>query len=234
MTVSSLSTTEPGPRHLPADRFHSKVRLGALGLWLVILGLLYGLGYVLWQAFIDPSATGAWLPLLLGTLLLSHPLARVAERQLVRIWPSGRAVSLEAGTLIMREKSEVRPFYLNGSAVNYWRWYFKVTNRRSGRVSNGDLVCALRLVQGEREAILYAFIPKKQADSFLDRYTFYELKPLSETTKGKMTLGGHDAVYRTAEKTRWELGAELDPVDFDAALAHLAAHLLNFKTNSSS
>lgn len=234
MAISSLTTTEPGPRHLPADRFHSKVRVGALGLWLVIVGLLYGLGYVIWQTFIDPSATGAWLPVLLGAVLLSQPLARAAERQLVRVWPSGRAVSLDAGTLIMREKSNSHPFDLNGGAVNYWRWYFKVTNRRSGRVSNGDLVCALRLVQGEREANLYAFIPKKQADSFLARYTFYELKPLSETIKGKMTLGGHDAVYRTAEKSRWELGAELDPVDFDAALAHLAAHLPNFKTNSSS
>lgn len=234
MTYPSLTTTEPGPRHLPADRFHSKVRLGALGLWLVIVGLLYGLGYVIWQVFIDPSATGAWFPLLLGALLLSQPLARVAEQQLMRIWPSGRAVSLDAGTLIMREKSGLQPFDLNGGAVNYWRWYFKVVNRRSGRVSNGDLVCALRLVQGEREANLYAFIPKKQADSFLTRYSFYELKPLSETTKGKMILGGHDAVYRAAERTRWELGAELDPLDFEATLAHLAMHLPNFKTNASS
>jgi hypothetical protein len=189
---------------------------------------------MLWQTFLDPQATGAWLPLLLGALLLSQPLARAAERQLVRIWPSGRAIALDSGTLILREKSAAYQFDLNGGAVNYWRWYFKVTNRRSGRVSNGDLVCALRLVQGEREANLYAFIPKKQADSFLARYTFYELKPLSETTKGKMTLGGHDAVYRAAEKSRWELGAELEPLDFDAVLNHLAAHLPNFKTNSSS
>lgn len=234
MASSSLTTTEPGPRSLPADRFHSKVRLGALGLWLVIVGVLYGTGYLLWQAFIDPRAVGAWLPLLLGALLISQPLARIAERQLIRIWPSGRWVGLDTGTFSLREKSETVHFDLNGGTVNYWRWYFKVSNRRTGRVSNGDLVCALRLVQGEREANLYAFIPKKQADSFLARYTFYELKPLSETTKGKMTLGGQDAVYRAAEKSRWELGAELEPLDFDAALAHLAAHLPNFKTNSSS
>jgi hypothetical protein len=234
MALSPLTTTEPGPRHLPADRFHPKVRLGALSLWLVIVGLLYIVGDVIWRVFIDPNATGAWLPLLLGALILSQPLARVSERQLMRVLPSGRSISLDSGTLTMREKSVSDQFDLNGGAVNYWRWYFKVINRRSGRVSNGDLVCALRLVQGEREANLYAFIPKKQAESFLARYTFYELKPLSETTKGKMTLGGHDAVYRAAEKARWELGAELDPLDFDATLAHLAAHLPNFKVNSSS
>src|SRR5262245_15862708 len=98
MALSPLTTTEPGPRHLPADRFHSKVRLGALGLWLIIVIVLYGVGELIWRTFIDPSATGAWLPLLLGALLLSHPLARAAERQLMRVWPSGRSVGLDTGT----------------------------------------------------------------------------------------------------------------------------------------
>lgn len=235
MAISSITTTtEPGPRRLPADPFHAKVRLSALGLWFVIVGLLYWVGHVIWQEVFDPNATGAWLPLLLGAMLLSQPLARVAERQLVRVWPSGRAVILDSGTLTLQEKSGSQRFDLNGGAVNYWRWYFKVANRRSGRVSNGDVVCALRLVQGEQEATLYAFIAKKQAEAFVARYTCYELKPLSATTKGKTTLGGHDAIYRAAEKARWESGAELDPVDFDAALTHIAAHLPNFTTNSSS
>ncbi len=234
MTTSSLTSTEPSPRLLPADPFHSKVRLGALGLWLVIVILVYGLGYMIFQLMLGQDIGGLWFPLLAGALLLSQPLARLVEPQLVRLLPSGRAVSLESGALIMREKSGRALFDLRGGAVNYWRWYFKVINRRSGRVSNGDLVCAIRLVQGDREASLYAFISKKQAESFLARYAFYELKPLSETTKGKMPLGGPDALYRAAEKTRWDVGAELAPSDFDTALTHLAAHLPNFKTSSSS
>jgi hypothetical protein len=234
MAISSITSTEPGPRHLPADRFHSGVRFAALGLWLVIVLLLYGAGYAVLQNLLGVDAAGTWLFLLIGALLLSQPLARVAERQLVRLWPSGRAVSLESGALVMREKPGPIQFDFKGGAINYWRWYFRVSNRRAGRVSNGDLVCGLRLVQGEREASLYAIVPKKHAESFLTRYAFYELKPLSETATGKMPLGGHDAIYRAAEKNRWDAGAELDPSDFDAALAHLAAHLPNFKANSSS
>lgn len=235
MALSSLTTSsEPGPRRLLADPFHAKVRFGALVVWFVCVGLLFWLGDALWRLWLDPNANGAWLPLLLGALLLSQPLARAAERQLMRLWPSGRAVSLDRDALTLHEKSGAQAFELTGRAVNYWRWYFKVINRRSGRVSNGDLVCALRLVQGEQEATLYTFIPKKQAEAFLARYTCYELKPLSATTKGKITLGGHDALYRAAEKNRWESGAELTPEDFDATLTHLAAHLPNFQTNSSS
>ena len=43
--------------------------------------------------------------------------------------------------------------------------------------------------------------------------------------QGKLALGGRDAMYLTAENTRWQSGAELDPADFQALLGHLTAPL---------
>ena len=228
--MTPMLASDPA-RELPADPYHSGVRFGALVLWLfIVLALYAALAYL--AGLIFPDLGAGWLIIIAVVLLVSQPVARWSEKQLIQRWPSGRAVRLPSRALLMKEKTGDTRFELDGARVNYWRWHFVVKNRRGGgRVANGDCVCALRLVQGENAASLYAFVPKKEAESLLGRYVFYEVQ---RAAKNQPALGGRDAVYLAAEQARWESGAELSPADFAAVLDHLAAHVPEFKSAPSS
>jgi hypothetical protein len=256
MTIPSLASTSLTSRNLPADRYHIGVRLGSIGLWVVILVALYAVVAYVLRLVLGETFGGIYLILLEGrhvrqrhevlgetfggiylipiivALFLSQPVSRWAEGLLMQRWPSGRAVRLEDGALTLVEKSGPVRFDLSSGKANFWRWHFVVKNRRSGRVSNGDQVCALRLVQGEAVVSLYAFVNKKNVEALFARYPFFELQ--RATDPEKRPLGGREAVFFAAEQTRWESGAELDPADFEALLNHLAAYLPEFKSNTSS
>jgi hypothetical protein len=171
-----------------------------------ILGQVAGIGTVL---------------LVVAAVVLAQPLAWLGERQLVNRWPSGRTASLQPGQLVWRENDRAITFDLR-QTLNYWRWRFVVRRRRGGRVPTGHHCCAIRLAQGDDVASWYAFIAPAAAEALAARYAFYELRAPSD--KDKPALGGRDAQFLSAENERWESGAELDPADFEALLAHLAAH----------
>jgi hypothetical protein len=232
MTIPSLASTSLTSRNLPADRYHIGVRLGSIGLWVVILVALYAVFAYVLRLVLGETFGGIYLIPIIVALFLSQPVSRWAEGLLMQRWPSGRAVRLEDGALTLVEKSGPVRFDLSSGKANFWRWHFVVKNRRSGRVSNGDQVCALRLVQGEAVVSLYAFVNKKNVEALFARYPFFELQ--RATDPEKRPLGGREAVFFAAEQTRWESGAELDPADFEALLNHLAAYLPEFKSNTSS
>jgi hypothetical protein len=214
----------PGPvKPLPADRYHSGVRLATLGLWIVAVVVVYVVLRLVAQAVAGQVAGLGTLLLLVLAVALAQPLAWLAERQLVARWPSGRAVVLEPGQVIWRDKGQTATFELRlGERWNYWRWRFVVRRRRGGRVPSGHHCCALRLIQAEQVASWYAFLAPGPAEALAARYPFYELRAPSD--KDKPALGGRDAQFLSAENHRWETGAELDPADFEALLEHLAAH----------
>ncbi|MGH2521117.1 MAG: hypothetical protein ACRDH2_01325 [Anaerolineales bacterium] len=220
---------------LPADRFHPGVRLGALLVWFAAFGLVYFLSREILILFLG-QVSGIGVLILLGlALFVSQPLARWGEHQLVKLWPSGRAVELEPGRLTLREKSGLVHLDVSPAIkVNYWRWRFEVRGRRGGHVPNGHHCFAIRLVQGEKVIGLYSFLSPQQAQTVLARYPFYELHRPSEKGAPRLPLGGRDAVYLAAENARWESGAELDPADFEALLDHLNAHLPEFASGTSS
>ena len=217
---------------LRADPLHPGVRVATLVAWFVIIFLIYLAGYYLVRALWGAEAAGYVWVLVVAAMFFSQPLARFTEHTLIQRWPSGRAVRLAPGALVMQEKHSSHAFDLTHGHFNYWRWYFVVKNRRSGRITNGDYCMAVRFVQGEEAATLYTFVPKKQAAEFVARYACYELQRSADPRKA--ALSGRDAIYLAAEQARWETGAELSVADFEALLAHLAAHLPTFKTTPSS
>jgi hypothetical protein len=219
---------QPAPsfgRTLPADRFHTGVRVGAMALWFLTIVVVYGGLHLIVQAIWGP-VTGIGVLLLIGlAVIAAQPLAYLAEKQLVRRWPSGRAMQLESGALVWREPSTTTRIDLR-QTVNFWRWRFVIKRRRGGRVPTGHHCFALRLVQGDSEVTVYTFLAPAAAEALTAQCAFYELRRPSE--QGKLALGGRDALYIAAENTRWQSGAELEPADFQALLDHLAAHLPEF------
>lgn len=217
------------PRHLPADRFHAGVRLGVLASWLVSVILVFVLLRTLVTALLGPVVGVGLLVLIIVAVACAQPLTWLAERALMRRWPSGRAARLAPGRLSWQDKSRVSEFDL-GQKVNYWRWQFEVKQRRSGRVPTGHRCLAIRLVQGETELSLYGFMPPAQAQGITQHYPFYELRRASDTSK--TALGGRDALFLAAEHARWETGAELEAGDFQALMVHLGAHIEGFNTSA--
>lgn len=213
-------------RTLPADRFHTRVRVASMGLWFATIVVVYVVLSLLVPLVLGP-VTGIGTLLLIGlAVIVAQPLAYWGERQLMRRWPSGRAMQLEAGALVWREPGAGAVRLDLRQAVNFWRWRFVIKRRRGGRVPSGHHCLALRLVQGDSVVTVYTFLPPAAAEVLTATTTFYELRRPSE--QGKLALGGRDAMYLTAENTRWQSGAELEPADFQALIDHLTAHLPEF------
>src|SRR5712692_5293506 len=120
-------------RLLPADRFHAGVRVATLVLWLAAIVAAYVvLGLIANQIFGSLPGLGVLL-LFLAAVVVAQPMAWLGERQLLARWPSGRAVQLEPGALVWRDRPATCRLDLS-QKVNYWRWRFAVRRRRSGRV----------------------------------------------------------------------------------------------------
>jgi hypothetical protein len=212
-------------RELPADRFHGGVRLGTLLAWFAAMILAYlVLRWLAGWLLGGVEGLGSLLVIVLA-VVLAQPLALLAEKLLVARWPSGRALRLEPSALVWRDRSQPLTLEL-GQTLNYWRWRFVIKRRRGGRVPTGHHLFALRLVQGESELNLYTFLPPAAAEALAARYSFYDLRRPSDTERSP--LGGREAVFLSAENSRWETGAELQPADFEALLAHLAGRLDEF------
>jgi hypothetical protein len=210
---------------LNADPFHPGVRFGALGLWLLLVVLIF-LGVRLAVTALFGPPQGVWVFVLaLASIFASQPLAYLGEKKLVTLWPSGRAVQLESGAVTLREKlGPVRITLPPQGKVNFWRWQFQVRGRAGGRVPSGHHCCAVRLMQGEASLAAYAFLSPQQSEALAARYPFFLLRSPSR----QQPLSGRDTVYLAAERARWEGGAELTPADFDTLLAHLAARVPEF------
>lgn len=245
MTASGPSAN---PRQLLLDRFHTGVRLASLLFWVLATGSIYLAGITLWQALFGTEQGWFWMPWIILTLLLSQPVGRWGEQQLMRLWPSGRTLGLEGARLTLAEKRGAQVFDLNRK-LNYWRWHFIIRERRAGRVPNGHYCCALRLMQDDgvaasANASLYAFLPPERARALLEQFPSYELRPSAPARlpvlpqaapipSGGGHLAGRDPAFLTAEKLRWENGAELEPDDFEVLLQHLQRYLPEFRAVSS-
>lgn len=218
-------------RQLPADRFHTGVRVATLALWLLAMVVAYMvLAFIVHQIF-GPLSGLLVLLVAVAAVILAQPLAWLAERQLLERWPSGRAAELEPDAVVWRDRGPASRLDLS-QKVNYWRWRFAVKRRRSGRVPANYHCFAIRLLQGDTVVSLYAFLPPAVADAFAARYPFYELRRPNDP--GKTALGGRDSIFLAAEHARWDQGAELDPADFEALISHLAAHLPEFDRSAQS
>jgi hypothetical protein len=203
--------------------------MAVLGAWLVSVIVLFFVLRAIVNALLGPVQGVGVLVLIVVAVAVAQPLTFLAERLAMQRLPSGRAAHLERGRLRWNDKGRSVDLDLN-QIVNYWRWKFEVRQRRSGRVPTGHQCLAIRLVQTDSEISLYAFLPPEKASAITRTYPFYELRRAND--KAGKALGGRDAIFLAAEHARWESGAELDAADFQALLAHLDAHLPDFRASS--
>ena len=227
MTESSASLG----RLLPADRYHAGVRVTALVVWFLAIVVAYVVVGLIVRVVLGPASGVGVLIIVVVAIVVAQPLAWLAEKQLLARWPSGRAAELDPGQLTWRDRGQISRLDLR-QKVNYWRWRFSVRRRHGGRVPSNYHCFAIRLVQGDDVVSLYSFLSPAAVEALTVRFVFYELRRPNEDTK--LTLGGRDAMFLAAEHSRWETGAELDPADFEALIAHLAANVPGFDQSAQS
>src|SRR5690242_9542875 len=127
--MTPTTTTPALGRTLPADRFHTGVRVVSMVLWFVSIILVYVLLQLLAAAVgVSTAGVGVLIVIVLA-VVVAQPLAFLAERQLMRRWPSGRAMELEPSALVWRDKGQTIRLNLR-ETVNYWRWRFVIKRRR--------------------------------------------------------------------------------------------------------
>ena len=231
LVVAATETTASLGRLLRADRYHAGVRLAALAVWFAAIVVAYVVLGLVIAAVLGPASGVGALLIVVAAIVVAQPLAWLAEKQLLLRWPSGRAAELEPGRLTWRDRGQIARLDLR-QKVNYWRWHFSVRRRHGGRIPSNYHCFAIRLVQGDAVISLYSFLSPAAGDSLTARYPFYELRRPNEVARP--SLGGRDAMFLAAEHSRWETGAELEPADFEALIAHLAANVPDFDRSAQS
>lgn len=209
------------------DRFHTGVRVAALVLWLATIGVLFLVGRWIGTLLFGTVTGFGVLVLAVLAFVAAQPVSFLAERQLVKVWPSGRTVTIDGAAITLRQKSGsvrvdlVRP-------ASFRRWRFEVRTQRGGHVPNGHHCLALRLAQDEQAMTLYAFVPPAQLKDFSALYPFYELRRTNDIGLPPTPLAGREQAYLDAENDRWIFGAELDAADLVSLLSLLADRLPDF------
>jgi len=159
---------------------------------------------------------------LLGALLIGA----IADRLLKRFWPSGRTLTLEDGTLRLRNvrgtPSEV--VVTLDRRVNVTSWQFTV-RRSSPRAQRGWHMLAYQLLQDDSQIVVYSFMTPKAFAALPDADRFVELKSEPAPRPGRQNANVQSLRTNSEQKRiaavdaiRLEIGAELRPADFGVVL----------------
>lgn len=213
---------------LRADRYHSGVRFTALGLWLAAIAALFFLGRWLGGLLLVGGVTGfGVLVLMAAAFVAAQPVAYLAERQLIKFWPSGRAVQLDGRLLRLHQPGADKLIRLD-QPLAFRRWRFEVRTRRGGHVPKGHHCLALRLAQDDQVVALYAFCSPAVMQDLAARFAFYQVRGAKETGAPAGDTAGRDPAYLEAENDRWVFGAELEAGDFERLLTAVAPGVTGF------
>ncbi len=206
------------------------------GIRLVVLVILVGgsvLGFVAVSNLVETLTVGPGEICLTvpGGLALGVTMAWVAERVLRVVWPSGRWIEVFPDRVTLHERSGEPVSIYTDKWVNVLSWHFVIRQRRVS-VPRGWCCVALRMLQDENLIAPYAFVKPSVAESIPQWHAFEELISRKHAPKRgrehELKLISEQGHLRTAEKDRWNNGAEMQPADFIALVAELDARLASW------
>lgn len=225
-----VSITEVGdsPVQMPIDSEHIGIR--TLMPLLAIAGLVGGfvLGSII-APMIDEALSGLCVSLFMAVIGLLV-VTQLGERLIKSHWTSGREVEVDRSQLALVDKRRRDAPQLTlrwHEGVGIYAWYFIVPTRRS-RVPKGWYCTAIRLVQGEQQMILYAFLSPEVAHSlthFTDWFVhLHNKKEREQMSVTDVRASAEQERFRRLESHRWFDGAELNAADFLAVMQLVDRH----------
>ncbi|MBK8901463.1 MAG: hypothetical protein IPM53_09795 [Anaerolineaceae bacterium] len=239
-----MTSSQTHPTILHADQEHAGLRTAvfvALFVFLVaaffgIQALLAALGAVDY-AFV--ASCGLALPVALGVVW-------VLEKLLKRYWPSGRSVTLIRDGIQLQTETDTRWEITRAHEPVPLFWYFNMLGWQRGgrerRVPRSWLCLAAQLKSGKKEAVVYTFLPRNKARTWLSRQDdiqFHEISPrevYDNSLRARIggpsrpeipaaVLTGKDGEYWLAERRRWTEGFELPAQEFELFMNHIQTTL---------
>jgi hypothetical protein len=208
-----------------------------IGIRIVMPLLIFGgciISFVLTRGLLDALSIDELLKavIIITVVTLSVlGIAWLSDKYLKRIWPSGREVILEDNRLRMVKKENVNASLRLDEPINFLLWYFTV--RKKAYIPKGWHCLAVRMLQDDETAIVYAFFPPDEAEDWPFFGLFTELLPKGDKEDEKRAeshrlLLGEKSRYRVAERERWENGAEMKREDFCEFVADLSENAVGW------
>jgi hypothetical protein len=220
------ASLEQDTLQLPVDREHRGLRLGLVGIFLGV----FVIGFFIANTLI-PSDGFNILAGLIG-FALAAIVARLLDPMLKRLWPSKRALQLDASGARLTLNDQVQAEIKAGETANIHYWKFKIPRR--GRMPRGWFVVACALQQDDIYLPIYTFASPDQADKLSQFKPFTELKPEKDKSAAakaeSLRLAGEQRRLRLAEEHRWHDGGELTVADFETYIKRLNELYLRWNT----
>ncbi len=231
------------PVELRADQEHAGIRAAVVvGLFLFLI-LFYLIINALWPALApEKLADYTFVVSCGGALGLALPALWFLEKQLKRVWPSGRAVFLDEAGVQARdpEMAPVQILWADKPFQISWWFYLRGYPRggRERRLPKHWVCVATQLQAGEDFIIVYTYAPPKEAavwthyerafrqlnpaDIYKHGLTSRLAAPVRPEIPAKLLLG-QDGKHWQAEQRRWLYGYELERGDFQTFM-DIVAH----------
>lgn len=152
------------------------------------------------------------LAILIGGVI-AYGITTLAERQMKRVWPSGRAVTVDDNGVQLMRKGQLEREMRADQAVSQLWWRFTVSRR--SRVSKGWFMLACALEHEGTHLTVYTFIPPKDFEQYHRAKAFSQLANKKDIPgRTDLRLAGEQRRLRDAESRRWANGAEMTADDF--------------------
>jgi hypothetical protein len=215
-------------RQIVIDAEHGTVRWLVLLLTIGLVVLVHLVGMPLMRDVAGVTSPECIVLPLDAVALVGGGLA--IESVLKRLIPSRRSAVLSDDALVIRDQRHTPPRITRiawDRTVNVKAWRFTVPHR--SRVQKGWYCMAVHLVQDEEEAVFYAFMPPKEAETAIGYSRFVRLRPRQETRSSTdLNMVAEQRRLLKLEDARWNDGAEISREDFKALLESFRQHVPNW------
>lgn len=217
--VAAEQTTTKTVYHVDSE--HGGIRFATMLLFLA--GFL--IGFFATNILIADAGINL-LSVLVG-ILVATVVTMLGERQLKKVWKSGRVVIIDPESVEIQKKGVQETLVTRKDGVTAILWTFRI-NRRS-RVPKGYTMFAVALERDdERHLTAYTFMSPAQTTAFEDAKRFKAIQSRKEeknqannALREDLRAAGEQRRLREAENYRWLNGAEMTPDDFVAYFQRL-------------
>jgi hypothetical protein len=218
----------PIERQITIDAEHATVRWLVLVLTIGLVVLVHLVGMPLVRRVAGGISPECIVLPLDAVALVAGGLA--IESALKRVIPSRRSAVLSDDALVIRDHRHNPPRVTRMAwekTVNVKAWRFTVPHR--SHVQKGWYCMAVHLLQDEEEAVFYAFMPPKEAETVIGYDRFVRLRPRLETRSSTdLNMVAEQRRLLKLEDARWNDGAEISREDFKALLESFRQHVPNW------
>jgi hypothetical protein len=213
------------------DRYHAGIRLAVLAA--LFAGIAVG-AFVIMPALAAAFGLAQFPPLCvsgLGGLLIGAGLSWGTEQILLRLWPSGRRLTVKANHLELKPALGEPVQIAWQTPIKVQSWRFVVPKSRTF-VPKGWMCLACRLTQDDQNITFYTFASPEEGKKMPQWSAFEHLISQKDATgpgsEHLAAIAAEQGDLRAAERDRWDSGVEMSRSDFTDLIAVLDAHLDNW------